>query len=511
MTQTLLQEPKPTTHAEHAPGHPAGHMGLPLPHGKLAMWLFLITEIMFFTGLIGVYIILRNGQPTRSEPWPTPHDVHLVEWIGALNTFVLICSSFTVVLAHLALGKKNVRAAVGYIAVTLALGCVFLGIKAYEYQAKFQHEILPGKIPEKLDTPAGFRYVNHVRDQLEKIVKEPAKFTGASNLSMWHWNYFLRQVDRLKTANNAARVEIDNKYKEAGTNFDTLDPELANQVAKPLERRKKIEADFSDIKNLEKVDPALAKQIAGLDAKKAAVEKKYATTKDFSKLDPELAKTLAGLKGKEKDKAAAKAITDAREKKLLPLENAKTAAIEKAKGLLIAPIDAQVASEVNAAKDRKKKIIDDAMAAAIEKERKVLYDLHRDLHPVIDSWELLEKLPNLTPKQLNLEVAGSHVKPVDRVPGYKVDKGLLEKHEDRDLQVAHAIPFGNMWASCYFAMTGFHALHVFGGLVIFVIVLVLAARGRFGPQHESMLELTGLYWHFVDIVWIFLFPLLYLV
>src|SRR5207253_5878157 len=73
------------------------------------------------------------------------------------------------------------------------------------------------------------------------------------------------------------------------------------------------------------------------------------------------------------------------------------------------------------------------------------------------------------------------------------------------------IPFGNMWASCYFAMTGFHALHVFGGLVVFVIILIMAVMGRFGVQHESFIELTGLYWHFVDIVWIFLFPLVYLV
>src|SRR6516225_3872706 len=81
------------------------HMGLPLSNGKLAMWLFLVTEIMFFTGLIGTYIVLRNGQPRPLDhtseqtmatsfwdAWPTPHQVHLVEWIGALNTFVLICS-----------------------------------------------------------------------------------------------------------------------------------------------------------------------------------------------------------------------------------------------------------------------------------------------------------------------------------------------------------------------------------------------------------------------------------
>src|SRR6185312_10448443 len=88
---------------------------------------------------------------------------------------------------------------------------------------------------------------------------------------------------------------------------------------------------------------------------------------------------------------------------------------------------------------------------------------------------------------------------------------ILHEHEAKDPHLSPAIPFGNLWASCYFAMTGFHALHVFGGIVIFVIILLLGLIGRLGPQHATMLEMTGLYWHFVDIVWIFLFPLLYLV
>src|SRR6266852_2410109 len=116
---------------------PKAHMGLPLSHGKLAMWLFLVTEIMFFTALIGVYLILRNGTPTASPfKWPTPHQVHLVEWIGAFNTFVLILSSLTVVLAHYAATKNNFRQATLYIAATLGLGAVFLVVKAVEYKAK---------------------------------------------------------------------------------------------------------------------------------------------------------------------------------------------------------------------------------------------------------------------------------------------------------------------------------------------------------------------------------------
>src|SRR6185436_14292186 len=129
------------------------HMGLPMPHGKVAIWLFLVTEIMFFTGLIGMYIVLRQSAPVRGGEslWPTPHQVHLVEWLGAVNTFVLICSSLSVVLAHWALAKDQIGTAVKYIAVTLALGCVFLVIKGVEYKSKWDHMILPGYIGDHLD------------------------------------------------------------------------------------------------------------------------------------------------------------------------------------------------------------------------------------------------------------------------------------------------------------------------------------------------------------------------
>ena len=60
--------------------------GLPIPLGKTIVWLFLSTEIMFFAGLIGTYVVLRFGAPA----WPQTHEVHLSEPIGAFNTFVLI-------------------------------------------------------------------------------------------------------------------------------------------------------------------------------------------------------------------------------------------------------------------------------------------------------------------------------------------------------------------------------------------------------------------------------------
>jgi cytochrome c oxidase subunit 3 len=62
----------------------------------------------------------------------------------------------------------------------------------------------------------------------------------------------------------------------------------------------------------------------------------------------------------------------------------------------------------------------------------------------------------------------------------------------------------------YFAMTGLHALHMIIGLGLMLWLLYKAWRGTFGPEYYMPVEMSGLYWHFVDIVWIFLFPLLYL-
>jgi len=63
----------------------------------------------------------------------------------------------------------------------------------------------------------------------------------------------------------------------------------------------------------------------------------------------------------------------------------------------------------------------------------------------------------------------------------------------------------------YFAMTGVHALHLTIGIGVMAVLLVLAMRGRFTPAYHNPVEVAGLYWHFVDIVWIFLLPMLYLV
>ncbi len=60
-------------------------------------------------------------------------------------------------------------------------------------------------------------------------------------------------------------------------------------------------------------------------------------------------------------------------------------------------------------------------------------------------------------------------------------------------------------------MTGLHAIHVTVGIGVLAVITVLARRGRFSSRYYTPVEISGLYWHFVDLVWIFLYPLLYLI
>jgi cytochrome c oxidase subunit 3 len=308
-------------HGDHGHGdHGHGHVtlqyqpGLPLSRGKLIMWLFLSTEIMFFAALLGSYVVLRFG----AAVWPKPHHVHLSEPIGAFNTFVLICSSVTIVLALEAARVNKAGLAKTWMLLTLLLGSLFLGIKAYEYQAKFSHGIYPwaprGLIHERPD----LYYGSAVRARLG----EPAI------------------IDRLKELDDAPADALTSEELTARGRLQ----QVRTMVANP---------------NQQAFDMAVvADQVMPLPAEAA--------------------------------------------------------------------------------------------------------DHHGAGHGLNDVFPWL-RLPIV-------------------------------------------IPGGNMWASTYFLLTGFHAIHVIVGLIVFAILLGY----QLNASRAGMIENAGLYWHFVDLVWIFLFPLMYL-
>lgn len=289
----------------------AGHIkleyqpALPLRNGKLFLWLFLSTEIMFFAGLIGMYIVLRFG----AEAWPVPHAVHLSEPIGAFNTFVLICSSVTIVLALEAAKANRSDTARMWLILTFALGCVFLGVKGFEYNAKFAHGIYPSQPRSRIYERADYYYGSAVKAR-------------------------------------------------------------ADELAEPLEKK-------------------------GLDK-----------------------------------------LTD---------------------------------------------------------EEKTQYALISDLRSAAKTSDLNE-----------LTKLAARIMPI---PGKHTREHWHGLNDDQPwLQMPIVIPGGNMWASTYFTLTGFHAIHVIVGLIAFALML----PKRYVADNCGVIENVGLYWHFVDLVWIFLFPLLYL-
>ena len=304
----------------HATAVPAVKMGIPIPNSKLGMWLFLGTEIMFFTAFIGTYITLRVGSPG----WPTdPEVTHIHVKAGAINTFVLILSSVSVVFAHEAMHARKFQQAAQWLAITFVLACVFLGIKAFEYKGKFDHDILPGHIAES------------PQQALDKMVRE------------------LDQTPQIGT--------------------------LREDVALLTNR----------------VNVATGDEVAGLRAELKTAE-------------------------------------DA----LRPLVGA------------YAPLKTR-----------------------IREGKATLKQAEEALH----------------------EIKGKHPE-------------FAHVHDP------HYIVYGNVFASCYFIMTGFHAIHVLVGMTLFAIPLWLAyGSGTLGPQHADYVENSGLYWHFVDLVWIFLFPLIYII
>jgi heme/copper-type cytochrome/quinol oxidase subunit 3 len=117
--------------ANHVIAHehvePASTTGI--PHDKVGMWVFLCSEIMFFTGLIGAYIVLRFASPV----WPHPGST-LNIWLTALNTFILICSSVTMVKALASVRDGDIRKLKLFLSMTLLFGAIFLSIQAYEYR-----------------------------------------------------------------------------------------------------------------------------------------------------------------------------------------------------------------------------------------------------------------------------------------------------------------------------------------------------------------------------------------
>jgi heme/copper-type cytochrome/quinol oxidase subunit 3 len=87
----------------------------------------------------------------------------------------------------------------------------------------------------------------------------------------------------------------------------------------------------------------------------------------------------------------------------------------------------------------------------------------------------------------------------------------VQVYEYNKLIAEHFVPSTNIFASCFYVMTGCHGAHVTGGVIYLFTIYLRALRGKFTQQNHESVEIAGLYWHFVDLVWILLFTVVYLI
>ena len=369
----------------HAHPQPAVKMGLSIPNSRLGMWLFLGTEIMFFTAFIGSYIVLRIGSPG----WPTdPADTHMNVFFGGFNTFVLLTSSFCVVSAHEAMGHGKFRKARKLLFATLTLGVLFLGIKGIEYYGKISHDLLPSHIAE-----TNQQAMNKALAEVETIV---------------HGRY------------NALVPEGKN-IDDKRSNLTPMIDKAQGEAKRPLAALSALDTEFRNLKGHVKANVALK---TSLSLRNVVV----ATT---------TGKVIKGTvdETRQSDPATLVVKTDAGTVVRIPVANIK--------------------------------------------ERRAAAPL-----PKLTFGEFKSRLEEMREN----ETYGSLLAGVHH---------------------PHPVLYGNLFVSVYFLLTGFHALHVIIGLILFVVVLSIG--NRLDENWIDYVENCGLYWHFVDIVWIFLFPLLYIV
>ena len=131
----------PLDHVDVMRPPPECEPGVDVYNEKLGMWIFLGSETMFFTALIGSYVILRVAHPSS---WKAPGEVLAIP-ITAINTFLLICSSVTMVKAYASIQGGNLAALKKWLIATVVIGATFVGVQAYEYE----HLIAKGFVPSE--------------------------------------------------------------------------------------------------------------------------------------------------------------------------------------------------------------------------------------------------------------------------------------------------------------------------------------------------------------------------
>ncbi len=392
------------SHDHHDHDHPewlAHHFDTPeqqFDSGKLGIWLFLVTEVLFFSGMFCAYAIFRSLRPDVFEGCSQ----FLNTQLGAINTGVLLFSSLTMAWAVRCSQLEQHKATTGLLAATLSCATIFLGVKAIEYSHKWGMGLLPAGLftydpanPHPADVPPYLTYLcipfaialvgvliwliaSYISgNEFHVAVAKPLLVVCLCFFVGVMLGQFLESGGEGDHGGGHASVS---HHDDGHSDHDSHQGEDHGKE------------DHAEETHADDHDAAAAPHGPSVDL---AIRERLATEATNSGIQSEL--------------------------------------------------------------------------AAIERQA---------------------------------AVAGSSIV-------YDDDEvsGAIEKIDENVLTPSRA----GVFFSIYYCMTGVHAIHILGGIVVLVWLLVRSVRQDFNRQYFGPVDYVGLYWHLVDLIWIYLFPLMYLI
>jgi heme/copper-type cytochrome/quinol oxidase subunit 3 len=443
-----------------------------LYNAKVGIWLFLASEVMLFGGLFSSYIFLRVG---ADYPWPV-HELGVT--LGFVNTLVLIGSSVTVLLAWASLKLRKIFQFRLYMIITVLCALTFMVIKSFEYRGKFAHysvtltdgTILTGHLPHGYEIEFGdVKALNlTVAGKTSAVDADPVSYVLP---------YVKGEVPKFKTE-SGEEIILD------ATSFATIRAEArAKAEAKAAADRLKEVPQWSV--KLTPVTPLTFSVAPSKLLAKPGPDAKMISFRDGTSVEGRVINDKLTI---EVDGVDLRGTPD-KEKSLAWNDHYLGAAWKKA----------FIQQREHAAAEFQKKYGDSRDPNKSATQQKHLFYLHIDSPtPGVGHGEPTHKAEAHAPA----EHADSHV---SHHPEVNIER--------KDVQFfSNFTPKLNSFYAIYFTLTGLHGLHVVAGALVLAYFVVFNGRMlREDPERlANRVEVGGLFWHFVDLVWIFLFPLLYL-
>ena len=529
-----------------------------LINSKIAIWLFLASEVMLFGGFFSAYVYLRMG---ADYPWP---ERTLPVLPGLINTFVLIFSSVTVVFAWVALKMREWRKFQIYMGITVACSVLFMILKGVEYNVKFHHQAVRLDDYSVVEGHLGYekdKKGHHVEDRNGDHIEENMIRVRADKLTFRVNRFYKPWVKEI-----LAEAKHQNITYTLAEDVEAFTEPAASKSAerKPVILAKKgTELSVGLLESLKEKYLKARAHNAGIRTEALRGEWVAAKKENPGKEGWELATNV----NIDMDAIGYELLTEVASVAFVAGEGAE---------LLFKPRD--IREGATSSRLRDDTVIEGAMAEspmvfhnvdAIDFQWMVMKAEEKGISPesaiqnswlmknngfVRDAWAWHEKnvvrlrkhLVDLhgvdekgdpkrepTHKELyrmgwkdfakmgeetqNVSVGGVDVIKEEFLgPNYKArgEESFPSLSVPRD-EIRHAAKFSPAWNTyyaIYFTITGIHGLHVIGGALVLAYYLFFGRKMYLeNPEWlANRVEVGGLFWHFVDLVWIFAFPILYL-